>query len=70
MDNWKIDDKMSRIVTEACLLGFPTKSDTNQVVQPLKMARGLKTRVYRTINVAKTKAPMSCTATTKTGFLM
>ena len=70
MDNWKIDDKMSRVMTKACLLGFPTKSDTNLAVQPLTMARGLKIRVYRTINAAKTKAPMNWAATAKTGFLM
>ena len=27
-------------------LGCPTKSDTNRAVQPLKMARGLKFRIY------------------------
>ena len=27
-------------------LGFPTRSDTNQAVQPLKMDRGLKFRIY------------------------
>ena len=26
-------------------LGFPTRSDTNQAVQPQKMARGLKFRI-------------------------
>ena len=26
--------------------GFPTRSDTNQAVQPHKMARGLKFRIY------------------------
>ena len=27
---------------KTCFLGFPTRSDTNQGVQPQKMARGLK----------------------------
>ena len=27
--------------------GFPTRSDTNQAVQPQKMARGLKFRIYK-----------------------
>ena len=26
--------------------GFPTRSDTNRAVQPQKMARGLKFRIY------------------------
>ena len=28
-------------------LGFPTRSDTNRAVQPQKMARGLKFRIYK-----------------------
>ena len=28
------------------VLGFPTRSDTNRTVQPQKMARGLKFRLY------------------------
>ena len=27
--------------------GFPTRSDTNQAVQPLKMARDLEFRIYK-----------------------
>ena len=42
--------------------GFPTKSDTNRALQPLKMARGLKFQIQEegfTIYVAKTKALIS-----------
>ena len=27
--------------------GFPTRSDTNQALQPQKMARGLKIKIYK-----------------------
>ena len=48
-------------------LGFLTGSDTNQAVQPQKMARGLKFRKKRdcTIRVAKTKALISFAVTAK-----
>ena len=46
-----------------------TRSDTNHVVQPLKMARGLKfvfrKKRYCTIQVAKKKALISFAVTTK-----
>ena len=40
-------------------LGFPTGPYTNGAVQPQKVARGLKFRIYCTIYVAKTKALIS-----------
>ena len=33
---------MSPVARKTCLQGCPTRSDTNQAVQPKKMVRGLK----------------------------
>ena len=49
-------------------LGFPTRSDTNGAVQPQKIARGLKSRLYEeeddgTIYVAKVKGLINCAVT-------
>ena len=48
-------------------LGFPTRSDTNQAVQPQKMARGLKFGLKKkrdcAIYEAKTMALISCAVT-------
>ena len=41
------------------LRGFPTRSDTNRAVQPQKLAKGWKFRIY----VAKTKELISCAVT-------
>ena len=64
-------------------LGFPTKSDTNQAIQPQMMTIGLTIRKYGdcTIYVVTTKVLISCTAIVQlicvfvlhmrnTGFLM
>ena len=50
-------------------MGFPTRSDTNQAVQSLNMARGLKFRIQEVEGlyypVAKTKALISFTVIAK-----
>ena len=46
--------------------GFLTRSENNSAVQPQKMARGLKFRIYEVggfYYIAKTKALISCTVT-------
>ena len=50
------------------VFGVPTRSHTNQAVQPYKITRGLKFRIYVksrdcTIYVAKTKSLISCAVT-------
>ena len=40
-----MNDKMSLVVRKLVFGGFPTRSDTNQAVQPQNMARGLKFRI-------------------------
>ena len=60
---------MSRIMKKTTFW-FPTWSDTNQVVQLQKMARGFKFRIYKEeglfhLYVAKTKALISFAVTAK-----
>ena len=42
---------------------FPTRSDTNQAVQPKKMARGLKCRIYEVEGLYYLCSENSCALT-------
>ena len=39
-------NKNLKLIFEPRSSGFPTRSDTNRTVQPQKVARGLKFRIY------------------------
>ena len=42
----KVSVKLHELLHKETFWGFPTRSDTNWAVQPQKMARGLKLRIY------------------------